>query len=226
MEIMREKYDVIHLTDGADLHKAIDLVNSGKANGINFNFIRNFLPSIENLYKCPSIKHLQINHECDFSIINNLEGLESLSLLVKPKEAIDFNKLKNLKKVGIYWHNRYKSIFECENLEHLFLGKYKANDLVALKNLRNLTYLRLNTGTVCSLNGIESLSKLRQLYLMLATKLVSLEGVGKLSHLELLHIDTCKNISEYQGVFELPLSTKIVIGGNSNINLALRGVST
>jgi hypothetical protein len=226
MEIMREKYNVVHLTDGADLYKAIDLVNSGKANGINFNFIRNFIPSIENIYNCPGIKHLQINHECDFSIINNLEGLESLSLLVKPNETIDFSRLKNLKRVCIYWHNKYKSIFECENLEHLFLGKYKANDLASLKNLRNLTYFRLNTGSVCSLNGIEALSKLRQLYLILATKLVSLEGVGTLSQLELLYIDACKNITEYQGVFELPSSTKIVIGGSSNINLSSRGVST
>lgn len=217
MEIMRDHgLRIIHLTDGKEHQLAVKLINSGKADGINLNYIRNRPDSLEFLANCPRIRALTVNPLiADYSIINTLSNLEELSVYTDDRKEIRFDQLPNLREVAIFWRPRAKSLFECSRLERLFLGKYRGHDLLHLAKLTNLRYLRVNTGSVKSLAGISNLLKLEVVYLALIPSLHSIDGLQFLPNLKELIIDDCKNIGDIATIKKLPPKVKVRLEGST-----------
>ncbi len=217
MEILdRNGLRVLNLTDGMEHEEAIRMINSGYVDGINFNYIRNRATNLNFLSACPGIKYLQLNDSnCDYSIVNSLYKLESLDVYTNDKSEIQFDCLPRIKSVAIDWRPKAKSIFECSNLERLYLGKYTGKDLSAVCKLTKLKYLRINTGSIQTLKGIEYLEELEELWLMLIPSLKDLEGLQHLSKLRLLRIDNCKNIANINKIEQLPASTSIILAGTT-----------
>lgn len=207
MEILKQNdYNIIHLTDGKSIAEAVKLLNNKKADGINFNFTKNFPADLHEIKLAKDIRYIQINDytwDFDYSAINDLEKLEHISIYTTDKREINFSLFQNLKNVTIFWRPKASTLFDCVNLERLFLGKFNDIDLTRLSNLTNLKYLRLNTGTVKSLKGIESLKNLETLMLMQNTKLEDLSGIEELQKLKRLRIDNCKSIKNINLVKEL-----------------------
>ncbi len=198
MEILkRDNYNIIHLTDGQAMHQAVKFISDNKADGINFNFTKNFPSDINELKSARQTKYIQINDyswDFDYSAINTLDKLEHLSVYTTDKKEINFSHFPDLKSTAIFWRPKADSLFNCLGLEHLFLGKYSDTDLSRLSKLTNLKYLRINTGSVRQLKGIENLKSIETLMLMQATKLEDLSGIEHLTNLTKLRIDNCKNI--------------------------------
>ena len=198
MEIMKvNSYNVIHLTDGAMIGESTRIVNKGDADGINFHFIKNIPKTIDEIKSAVALKYIQINDysgDFDYSAINFMHELEDLSIYTRDRKEINFLNFPQLRSVAIDWRERAKSIFDVGNLERLFLGSYTGKDLQKLEKLTNLKWLRINMGSVQSLNGAEKLTKLETLFLMQATKLEDISGIEKLPNLRHLIIDNCKNI--------------------------------
>ncbi len=219
MEILiQNDYRVVNLTDGALLNEAINIVNDRKADGINFNFIRNFPSSIEGIENAQNIKHIQVNDyswDFDYDVIHRLSTLESIAIYTSDKKEINFKKFPLLKNVAITWRPKAISIFECVKLERLFLGKYNGLDLQLFEPLIKLKYLRINTGSLKRLNGIEKFSNLESLMLMQASKLETIVGIEKLSNLKYLRIDNCRNVQDVYRIGSMPKSTEIVICGTT-----------
>jgi len=198
---MKGSYNVINLWDGHSINAAIQLIRDGKANGINFNFTRNFPSNIDEIKSAQQIKYIQINDyswDFDYSAIDHLDKLEELSIYTTDKREINFDHFPNLKTAAIFWRPKANSLFNCVGLEHLFLGKYSDTDLSKLSGLTNLKYLRINTGSIRNLKGIENLEKLETLMLMQATKLEDLSGIELLTNLTRLRIDNCRNIKNIE----------------------------
>lgn len=219
VEILEQDgYRIVQLNDGTMLTDAVDLINRRRADGINLNFIRNFPKDVDLLRSAKGIKNITINDyswDFDYSVIHSLTTLECLSVYTTDKNEIDYSKFPNLKSTALFWRPKAESLFNCKSLEQLFLGKFRDVDLSRISGLENLKKLRLNTGSVRSLHGIENLINLEELLLMQVTKLQSIQCVEFLPHLRLLHIDNCKSIADIHRVTSLQGKVDVQIYGTT-----------
>jgi hypothetical protein len=219
MEVLRQHgFSIVHLTDGAMLPDVIDLINRRLADGVNLNFVRNFPGDIELLKTANAIRSVTINDyswDFDYSAIHSLTTLEHLSVYTTDKKEIDYARFPHIKSTALFWRPKAESLFKCRSLERLFLGKFKDLDLSRLSGLVNLKHLRLNTGAVQTLHGIEHLVHLEELLLMQVTKLRSIEGVASLPRLRSLHILNCRSIRDIHRVADLHGATDLYIGGTT-----------
>ena len=212
-------FKVVHLTDGELLPEAVTLIDKGKADGINLNYIRNWRKDLEPIRNSLSIKCIIVNDyppskQYDYSAIHSLRNLERLSVNTTVKKEIDFSVFPLLKSVALTWRPKAKSLFHCVQLQRLFLNRYPAADLAELSQLRNLKFLRINLGSVVSLNGLGHIVGLEELMLMQMTKLVDIEDLQKLKHLNRLRIDNCKHVKNIGTVKEMNI-LKLEIAGTT-----------
>jgi hypothetical protein len=221
MEILKHgNYRIIHLIDGELIYKALDLINTDKADGLNLNFIRNFPAEINVLRKASRIKCITINdssskRDFDYSIINYLSNLERLEIYTSDKKEINFQNFPKLKEVAINWRPAAKSIYQCSNIKSLFIGKYTEKDLSKFELLRNLSYLRVNTGSLNSLTGIEKFQNLSTLMLMQLINLTDISGIENLQKLDSLIILNCKKIKNINILNKSNQITKLQILGTT-----------
>lgn len=216
--ICQNNYNIVHLTDGKNIKEAVKLINDKHADGINFNFTKNFPVNINEIKLAKDIKYIQINDyswDFDYNAINYLSTLEHLSVYTSDKKEINFSLYPVLKSAAIFWRPRANSLFNCFNLEKLFIGKYNEPDLSKFKLLKNLKHLRVNTGSIKTLKGIEELQNLQTLLLMQATKLEELDGIEKLSNLQHLRIDNCKNVKNISILAKMKNITILEIVGTT-----------
>ncbi len=219
MEILRQNdYNIIHLTDGQLILDAVRLIKDKKADGINFNFTKNFPTDIDQIKQATDIKYIQINDyswDFDYSAINDLSKLEHLSIYTTDKKEVNFSNWLLLKSVVLFWRPKANSLFESVNLEKLFLGKYSDPDLSKFEHLRNLKYLRINTGSVKTLKGIDKLQNLETLFLIQTSKLEELDGIEKLPKLKHLRFDNCRNVKNIEIVATMKNITTLDVLGTT-----------
>ena len=201
----RDGYKIIHLTDGDLLPQAVTFIEKGKADGINLNYINNWRTDLEPLRGLQSIKCLIVNDYppskgYDYSAIHTLRQLNHLSINTTDKKEIDFSVFPHLTSVTLAWRPKAKTLFSCIQLRDLFLGRYTGNDLSEVGRLKNLKYLRINTGSVISLDGISQITGLEELWLAQATKLEDINDMLKLRSIKRLRIDNCKRIKNIDSV--------------------------
>ena len=191
-------YKVVSPTDGQDLQKAIEIINSGKANGLLVHFTKNWPKNLETLKGLNNPLYLNVQFfPGDYSAIHNLQSLETLNIFAVGGAKVDYSCFPALKKTALEWHKSSKSLFSVSQLESLYLGKYSGKDLAEFRNFKKLKYLRLNTGSVVTLGGIDELKSLESLYLAQVTKLIDLSPMTKMTKIEHLTIDNCAKIATW-----------------------------
>lgn len=210
-------YRIVHLTDGELLREAIKLIDKGKADGINLNYIRNWRTDLEPLRNSQTIKCLAVNDyppsmQYDYSAVQTLTNLQRLSINTTDKMEIDFSAFPVLTSVALTWRPKAKSLFSCVQLQRLFLNRYTGQDLSEVSNLKNLKFLRLNLGSVVSLKGLEEITGLEELMLMQATKLEDIENILALNHLKRLRIDNCKRVRNISLVKKMNIPNLEIVG--------------
>jgi hypothetical protein len=213
-------YKVVHLTDGHLIDSAVHLITNKKADGINLNFIRNFPPDLTPLDSALNMKYLQVNDydhskAYDYNNIHNLHQLEHLSIYSTDNREIDFQQFPKLESLALMWRPKAKSLFDCNNLKRLFIGKYNGIDLSAFGKLTSLKYLRINTGSIQTLEGIEKLINLEEALLMQVVKLENIVGLEKLRNLKHLRIDNCRKIKNINLLKQLSRKISIEIRGTT-----------
>lgn len=201
----RDGYTIIHLTDGDLLPQAVTFIEKGKADGINLNYIKNWRTDLEPLRNLQAIKCLTVNDyppsmTYDYSAIHTLRQLSHLSINTTDKKEIDFSVFPHLKSVTLAWRPKAKTIFDCIQLRELFLGRYTERDLREVGRLKNLKYLRINTGSIISLNGISQIKGLEELWLMQATNLEDVYDILTLKNIKRLRIDNCNRVKNINSV--------------------------
>jgi len=218
LEVLEQNgYKVIHLTDGDLLTKAVAWVESGKAEGINLNFIRNHPSSLGQIKDSKQIRLLTINDydhkkEYDYSAIHKLGSLKHLSIYTTDNKEIEFSAFSRLRSAAVMWRPKAKSLYERSSLKRLFLGKYKGQDLKDFHKLKQLEYLRLNTGSVVSLDGLSEFEHLEELWLMQCTKLEDISAIKLLKNLKYLRIDNCRNVRHIEIVKKLNIPVLEIVG--------------
>lgn len=210
-------YRIVHLTDGELLSEAVEMIDKGKADGINLNYIRNWRADLEPLRNSKTIKCLTVNdyppsRQYDYSAVQTLTTLQHLSINTTDKKKIDFSAFPNLTSVALTWRPKAKSLFSCVQLQRLFLNRYTGQDLSGVSNLKNLKYLRVNLGSVVSLKGLEEITGLEELMLMQATKLEDIENILALKHLKRLRFDNCKRVRDISAVKKMNIPKLEIVG--------------
>jgi len=210
-------FRIVHLTDGELLNEAVKLIDKGKADGINLNYIRNWRTDLEPLRNSQTIKSLVVNDyppsmQYDYSAVQTLTNLQHLSINTTDKKEIDFSVFPFLTSVALTWRPKAKSLFKCKQLQRLFLNRYTGQDLSEVSNLKNLKFLRVNLGSVTSLGGLKKISGLEELMLMQTTKLEDIEDLLTLKHLNRLRIDNCKRVKNISAVKKMNIPKLEIVG--------------
>jgi hypothetical protein len=215
--LLQDDYKIVHLTNRELLTEAIKLIDKGKANGINLNYIRNWRTDLEPLRNSKTIKCLIVNDyppsmEYDYSAIHSLKNLQHLSIHTTDKKEIDFSAFPLLTSVALTWRPKAKSLFRCEQLKRLSLNRYTGQDLKELSNLKNMKFLRVNLGSIISLSGLKEITGLEELLLMQTTKLEDIEDLLTLKHLKRLRIDNCKLVRNIDAVKKIKVPKLEIVG--------------
>ena len=212
---------MIHVTDGSLLADAASFINQGKADGINLNYTKNWPSDLEPLRDLKTIKCIIVNDYApskpyDYSAVHSMRNLEHISIHTSDKKEITFSSWPNLNSVTLMWRHKAKSLFNCVNLKHLFLGRYTEKDLKDVSKLKHLRYLRINTGSVMTLEGLSEISELEELLLMQTTKLENIDDILKLKHLKRLRIDNCKRIQNIESIKKMGIPQLEIVGTTPN----------
>jgi hypothetical protein len=210
-------FKVVHLTDGDLLKEALILTDKGKADGIYLNYIWNWRTDLEPLRNSLSIKCIVVNDypksmQYDYSAIHSLRNLEHLSVNTTDKKDINFSVFPSLKSVALTWRPKAKSLFKCVQLQRLFLNRYTGTDLTELSELKNLRFLRINLGSVVSLEGLADTVGLEELMLMQNTKLEEITAILGLKHLKRIRIDNCKHVKNIDALRKMKIPKLEIVG--------------
>jgi hypothetical protein len=148
-----------------------------------------------------NIRGLTISFEAmlDISAINNFHQLEVLRAgMSTPQSAIDLANFPNIRVLDIQWHKNYKSLFTLVNTIRLVLWGFnpKSRDLSEFKDWNKLLYARFVQPRVDSLNGIEDLTRLKELELANVRSLKFFFSPDRSikAPLEELAFELCKNV--------------------------------
>jgi len=190
-----------------------NVIESRKLNGLRIfdhwdpiestKFIRDF--------KFLTRLELAFRYDQDYSFLSDLPQLKHLSIgpSYPMENPINLSHQVNLKYLALQWRkNRIHGLDACVNLEDLCLIEFKDVDLKLIANLTNITRLRIKTGSMKSLEGIEQLKKLEVLELGNCRGLRLISSLNGLPELKSVRIESCRKIVDYSQLEDLPtLST-------------------
>lgn len=215
------RFKILQLNDGNLLPEAVTFVDKGKADGINLNYIKNWRTDLEPLRTSKTMKCLIVNDyppsiNYDYSAIHSLSSLIHIAVNTTDKKEIDFSAFPKLISATLRWRPKASSVFRCTQLRDLFLGNYNEKDLSQLSGLKNLKYLRINLGSIISLNGLRNITGLEELLLMQATKLEDIADILELEHLKYLRIDNCKRVRNINSIKKMKIPKLEIVGTTPN----------
>ncbi|MGY3188068.1 hypothetical protein ACVWXS_002773 [Lysinibacillus sp. TE18511] len=147
------------------------------------------------------IKHLAINNNFKLKSVANIEALYSLVNMIDFRVSlqipIDFSRLKQLEELYLF-NSCYENLETLTNLKSLYIFGYSKQNCHELRTLKELVYLRLSgSKKLESLEGVEDLENLETCWLAKNNCLSEANSISKLSRLEWLHVEGCKNLMDY-----------------------------
>ena len=143
------------------------------------------------------------NNHFDITPINELKSLVELRI-GDYKGSLDFNNLPCLQILGIAWSTRLKNLQSATTLKWIWLDNFKSDSLDLLKDLNLLKYLSLFKPTIKSLIGIGNISSLEEIYIDTAPFIHSLSGLNaNNSNLKVLNIYNALKLTDYTSLGSL-----------------------
>lgn len=180
------------------------------------------------------------------AVANNLSSIEKMTSLVElsitasTKDEIDFQKLSALKKCYLYWWAGAESILNCNDVEILYLDRFKIKDLSSLKkinkiksltiansNIDNIDWLMdfhhlielelINCKKINCFDSIKNCYLIKKLAISGARTLNNIEFLSMLSELEILVLSDCSEIDSIAVVSNLNNLKAFSFAGNTSI---------
>lgn len=178
--------------------KAIDSIrirtlnqNSGHRYKIDFqliacqDFIRNFI--LDDDFKIVNLK--------EGRVLSDMQSLVYLSL-EHPIE-IEWGKLVNLESLVLYSDKYIRGLSTLKTLRKLLMITVGQEEFQEITALENLDSLEIGRGRLEHLNGIQSMKSLSSLTIWYANKLYDMSPIASLPNLKTLHVECCKNMTDF-----------------------------
>jgi hypothetical protein len=173
------------------------------------------LHDIEFLRECSFLKELIYTNRDDFDLspLSALTQLESLHIgfTGKQKHEIDLRPFPRLRSLSLYWRpGKVRGLETLVDLESLGLQSYNEKtppedkDLSRFATLRRLKKIRITSGGVTSLRGLEQLPALEELQLGNCRQLTSIGALQAHPSLRELGLDICPKVGDYDRLTDLP----------------------
>lgn len=135
--------------------------------------------------------------------LKNLTKLRYVSISASCNEVVDFSNLSYLRYCFLEWWKGAESIFDCINLEYLYLNSLKNIDSNRLKSFKKVRKLTIGNSTIGELNWATSLPVLEKLELIKCRKINDFKPLASCKKLKWLAINGCKGLSTIDFVAEL-----------------------
>lgn len=163
------------------------------------------LDSISFLKKLTFLRKLDITASNDFSFdsLGDLSNLKKLSINVPGETKIDFSNLTQLEYLSINWRKNLVGL-EKTNLLSLCIVDFTEKNLSALTKIQGIKSLKIKTGTIKSLSGIEELKDIEEVNIGNCKQLISIQGIDSLIKLSFVEFNKCKNIVSFESLRGLP----------------------
>lgn len=164
---------------------------------------------VEFLRTLPWLRSLKIIdwHLADTSPVLSLTELRTLSLGTYARSKMNYALLSHLTEATLEWGPGAATIFDCSQLQVLFLNHYDAPNCRAIAALEKLVKLSLASPGLESLSGLpKTLSFLGVYSSKRLADLDDLPGAGRLTHLEL---NACRNLRTIDRVGDLSELTEL-----------------
>lgn len=181
-----------------EFNKGVDGVRiDGKVdNNIFFNeFLKHF----------KDLKSLSISaygEGVSYNFLKQMPNLQDLNLHCM--YPIDFENLKQLKKISIWWNKKMINNFDSlKNLEHITITEFDEKDLTKLSELTKLKSLSIATSKIKSLKGIETLTNLKSISFGGVRSLTDITDISSLKNLKFLEFDICWKLEDFSPIGEL-----------------------
>jgi hypothetical protein len=178
------------------INKAMSILKDNKISKLSFGTPFDDLKDIYFLKSLCFLKGVRIGLE-DFDInpLAHCNNLEEIDIPFRYEGAIDFSDFPKLKILAIDWRNTGSStVFSCKKLQTLSLSKYSGASLTSFSVLQKLEKLILVDSKILSLAGVEQLGHLKELQIIGAKELTSIDHIEGCQMLNEVFIDGCKQV--------------------------------
>ena len=161
---------------------------------------------IDFLSECPTVEFLSLEGSSikDISGIYHLKALRALVINDTSRSlAVDFSRLTSLESIIGTLPPKAAEIGSLINLKKLLIWDYKpkGKNLKEIADLKALEDLDLTNSNITSLEGIQGLTKLRNLALFRMRALTNIEAIQHLSeNLTSLQIEGAKNVQDFSSI--------------------------
>jgi hypothetical protein len=186
------------------------------------------------LLEIPSLRCVEIlsSRLEDLAPLENLSNLWGLGLGAVAATRMSFERLKDLREIGVSWQPGFVGFGACHKLRSAVIGGYPKRDLSELAEARDLFKLRLVGGalvkferhlfpnlaaldlslikSLSNIEGLTSLTSLRAINLKGRCKVDSYDVLGEISTLEFLTFENL-NLPDIQFVAKLERLKKLVL---------------
>lgn len=197
--------EIIGLREDSNLEKSRKVYNEG---GYSLNISReinnkSFLTNFLNHFK--DVESLSISaygEGVSYNFLYEMPNLKNLNLHCM--YPIDFENLKHLQRLSIWWNKKMVSNFDSlKNLEHLTITEFDEKDLTKLSGLTNLKSLNFATAKIKSLKGLENLTNLKSISFGGVRSLTDISNISTLINLKYLEFNVCWKLEDFSPIGEL-----------------------
>ena len=149
----------------------------------------------------------------DISCIQQMSQLEELHITHSDPLQLDLSVFKNLKALSYEWSKHISGLAHQKKLKVLSISKYKSSE-ADLSKLISLEELQLFEGNLKSLDFLKECIDLKKLELAYLPKLSNVSALASVCNsLEILDIDSCKNVDWQEELSSLKNLQKLMLRG-------------
>ncbi|MCK0159435.1 hypothetical protein [Allomuricauda sp. F6463D] len=164
--------------------------------------------------------------DTDISPLNALHNLKRLWFTYtpgyEPKGNLDFSSFPQLETLRFLWLNGTKNIAALKSIKSVFIENFPYPDLKKFSNTPHLSALEINLSKIESLDGVEKITKLKELKITGSSHIKSIDSLTQVSNkrLKKLEISSSNDFTGLEGLSNLTALQSLTFDGISHLDCA------
>lgn len=170
--------------------------------------------NIKSISQFSELKGIGLNYYCYDTLqeLSDLIKLEYLDLTGKSLMPIPFELLKSLWCIYLNYDKKTcQSIFECENLEYIFIDNYSDSSSINFTKFKKAKMIGLIKSKIIEFDAIQDTTQLEHIGIGYNLKLETLKWLKRNNSLTSVAFQNCKNIKDWEYIAEVSNIEKVYI---------------